>query len=77
LVILKKMKKQLEKIRKKRIEILIREKTVAFTVPVFDSKRKVCAALGIYLPVIRFQGENRKKIIRELKKASECITLKM
>jgi len=74
---LEEMKKQLEKTRKKRIEILIREKTVALAVPVFDSEGNVCAALGIYLPVIRFQGENRKKIIKELKKANEYITVKM
>jgi len=71
------MKKHLEKIRKGRIEILTREKTVAIGVPVFDLEGKVCASLGVYLPVIRFQGENRKKIIKELKKASEYITLKM
>jgi len=74
---LEEMKKQLEKIRKERIEILIREETVAIGVPIFDPEEKVCAALGVYLPVIRFQGENRKKIIKELKKASEYITLKM
>ncbi len=74
---LEEMKKQLEKIRKERIEILIREKTVALAVPVFNSEGKVCASLGVYLPTIRFQGENRKKIIKELKKASEYITLKM
>jgi len=74
---LEEMKKQLEKIKEKRIEILIREKTVAIGVPVFNSEGKVCAALGVYLPAIRFQGENRKKIIKELKKASEHITLKM
>ena len=74
---LEEMKKQLEKIRKERIEILMREETVAIGVPIFDSEGKVCASLGVYLPVIRFQGENRKKIIKELKKASEYITLKM
>jgi len=75
---LEEMKKQLEKIRKKKIEILIiRKETVAIGVPIFDSEGKVCASLGVYLPIIRFKGENRKKIIKELKKASEYITLKM
>ncbi|MFN4228000.1 MAG: IclR family transcriptional regulator, partial [Candidatus Ratteibacteria bacterium] len=49
----KDLKKELERIRKKGIEIIEKENTVAIGIPVFGFDRKVVASLGVYLPKIR------------------------
>jgi len=71
------LKKEMEKIRKRKIEIIEKENTVVIGVPIFGPDGKIVASLGVYLPEIRFKGENKEKIIRELKKAGEEITLKL
>ena len=71
-----KLKKEMEKIRKRKIEIIEKEHTVAIGVPIFGKNGEIIASLGVYLPKVRFKGENREKIINELKKAGEEITLK-
>ncbi|MCM8766949.1 MAG: IclR family transcriptional regulator [Candidatus Omnitrophica bacterium] len=74
---LKDFKKEFKRIKKNKIEIIEKENTVAIGVPIFDSDRKIVASLGVYLPKIRFKGGNKKKIISELKKKGEEITLKL
>lgn len=71
------LEKEFERIRKNKIEVVEKNETVAIGVPVFDSDGEVIASVGVYLPEVRFKGENRKKIIEELKKAGEEITLKL
>ncbi|MCM8772556.1 MAG: IclR family transcriptional regulator [candidate division WOR-3 bacterium] len=71
------LKKEFEKIRKRKIEIIEKEGTVAIGVPIFSSDKKIIASLGVYLPTVRFRKGNRERIINELKKAGEEITLKL
>ena len=71
------LKKEMEKIRKRKIEIIEKEDTVAIGIPIFGKNGEIVASLGVYLPKVRFKGENREKIINELKKAGEEITLKL
>jgi len=71
------LKKEFERIRKNKIEIIERENTVAIGVPIFGQKGEIVASIGIYLPSIRFKGENKEKIIKELKKAGEEITIRL
>ncbi|MCM8777946.1 MAG: helix-turn-helix domain-containing protein [Candidatus Omnitrophica bacterium] len=71
------LKKEFERIRKNKIEIIEKENAVAIGVPVFGSDGKIVASLGAFLPTIRFKGDNKKKIISELKKKAAEITLKL
>ncbi|HOK57276.1 MAG TPA: IclR family transcriptional regulator [bacterium] len=71
------LKKEFEKIRKNKIEIIEKENTIAIGVPIFNNKKEIVASLGVYLPKIRFKGENKEKITNELKKAGEEITIKL
>ncbi|MCM8785669.1 MAG: IclR family transcriptional regulator [Candidatus Omnitrophica bacterium] len=71
------LKKEVERIKRNKIEIIEKENTIAIGVPVFGSDGKIVASLGVYLPKLRFKGENKKKIIRELKKKGTEITLKL
>lgn len=74
---LKDLKKEFERISKDKIEIIEKEETVAIGVPIFGQNGEIIASLGVYLPTIRFKGKNKEKIINELKKAGEEITLKL
>jgi len=71
------LQKELKKIREKKIEIIERETVVAIAVPIFGPDGKIYASLGVYLPKIRFKGKRKEKIIKEIKKAGEQITLKL
>ncbi|HRR95967.1 MAG TPA: IclR family transcriptional regulator C-terminal domain-containing protein [Candidatus Ratteibacteria bacterium] len=71
------LQKELKKIKEKKIEIIERETVVAIAVPIFSPDGKVCASLGVYLPRIRFKGQRKEKIIKEIKKAGEQITLNL
>lgn len=74
---LRDLKKEFERIKREKVEIIERGEAVAIGVPVFNSSGEIVASLGVYLPKIRFKGENRERIIKELKKAGEEITIKL
>ncbi len=74
---LSQLKKEIEKIRKEKIAIRDGKEVIAVAVPVFGTQDKVVASLGVYLPSLRFKGENRKLIINELKKTGQKISEKL
>ena len=47
------------------------DEVAAMAVPVYGKDGNVVAALGLNLPMLRFKGANKKRIIDELKKGAE------
>ncbi len=46
-------------------------------VPVFAAAGKVQAALGVYLPAVRFRGAHRKEVVGFLRKAGIALSLRL
>ena len=66
--------KALTEIRKRGYEIYGAGRgTIGVAFPLHISSRSIDAAIGIYLPELRFTGEHRKLIIDKLKNAAETI----
>jgi DNA-binding IclR family transcriptional regulator len=43
----------------------------AMAVPVYGGEGVVIAALGLNMPMARFKGANKKRVVEELKKGAE------
>lgn len=71
------LKKELERIRRDKIEIIEHESAVAVGAPIYNSSGKVIASLGVYLPIVRFKGEHKERVIKEVKRAAEEISLRL
>lgn len=76
---LESLKKALIKIKKAGMDIHQTENNqiYALAVPVFGKKERLVAALGTYLPVVRFKGKHKKEIIKELKETSKRISVRL
>lgn len=48
----------------------------ALAVPITGRKEKLVAALGVYLPLVRFKGKHKKEIIKGLKDTAKKISAK-
>jgi len=70
---LESLKKALNQIRSEKIVVKEADggQVVGLGVPVFGVDKKVCAAVGVYLPTVRFQGNHKKEIISNLIAAGE------
>ena len=72
------LQKELIKIREEGIATRQSEdkQISSLAVPISGEKEKLIAALGAYLPSIRFKGKHKREIINELKDASKKISMR-
>ncbi len=71
---------QKELIKIKREGMAIRqnkdEQICALAVPIMGGRERLIAALGIYLPLVRFRGKHKREIIKGLKDAAKNISMR-
>lgn len=60
-------------IRAKGIGYLYKTEIAAVGVPIVDTEKKVWAAIGVYLPAMRFNGKHRAEIIAALRSVAKRI----
>ena len=73
------MKPELSKVRDGGLSIVRPGdgQVVGLGVPVFAAAGKVQAALGVYLPAVRFRGTHRKEVVGFLRKAGTALSLRL
>ena len=67
------LKKALEDIKRRGYEIYDNTGTIGVGFPIYSLSKGIDAAIGAYLPEVRFYGEHKNNIIKGLKDAAETI----